>query len=175
MRIPIRQEQLDKLARKYLAERKAEGNGHQNPGPPPDSTDEEIITLCRKAKNAAKFSDLFDAGDASAYDGDESRADLALMGMLAFYTQEHAQLEQLFGASALGQRPKWRNRPDYRSRTIDKVLSHLGETYTPPRSRSRSPGNTGVSYDENDDLKQSIQAFSFSGRENPPPAWLDTR
>jgi hypothetical protein len=171
VKIPERQAQIDALTRKYLTEPKAEDNGHQDPGPTPDLTDEEIISLCRKAKNAAKFSDLNDDGDASAYDGDESRADLALMGMYAFYTQDHAQLERLFGASALGQRPKWRDRPDYRRRTIERVLSHVGETYTPPRSRSL--GSTGMRNDGNEDLKRSIRAISFSGREKPAPrGWI---
>src|SRR5215208_5405704 len=173
MRIPKRQEQLDGLTRKYLTEPKADENGQRHDPHTGVLSDEEIVAKLRGAKNAAKFSDLNDAGDTSAYDDDESKADQALMSMYAFYTQDQAQLERLFGDSAFGQRPKWRNRPDYRRRTIDKALSLVTETYTPPRSRSQSPGNTGVSYDGTDDLKQSIQAFSFSGREKPSPReWL---
>jgi hypothetical protein len=173
VKIPERQPLIDALTRKYLTDPPPkEENGHRDPGPSratQDLSDEEIITLCRKAKNAAKFSDLFDAGDASAYDGDDSRADLALMSMYAFYTRDPGQLEELFDASALGQRPKWRNRADYRRRTIDKALSHVTERYTPPRSRSHSLGNTGMRNEENDDLKEDIQALSFSGREKPGP------
>src|SRR5829696_10324184 len=109
MRIPERQEQLDRLTRKYLQEPKPEENGQRHDPHTSVLSDEEIVAKLRRAKNAAKFSDLNDAGDTAAYDGDESRADLALMGMFAFYTQDHAQLERLFGASALGQRPKWKN------------------------------------------------------------------
>src|SRR5215204_1540202 len=169
MRIPKRQDEFDALTRKYLREPKAEENGQRHDPHTSVLSDEEIVAKLRGAKNAAKFSDLNDAGDTSAYDGDESRADLAIMGMYAFYTQDQAQLERLFGDSALGQRPKWRNRPNYRRRTIDKALSLVTETYTPPRSRSQSLGNTGMRNDGNDDLKQSIQALSFSGREKPGP------
>src|SRR5215208_5357213 len=173
MRIPKRQEELDKLARKYLTEPKPKENGQRHDPHTDLLSDEEILTRCRKAKNAAKFSDLFDAGDASAYDGDDSSADLALVCILAFYTQDEDQLDRLFSRSALYRPDKWGKRPDYRRRTIDKALSLVTETYTPPRSRSQSPGNTGVSYDGTDDLKQSIQAFSFSGREKPSPReWL---
>src|SRR5215204_2283570 len=174
MRIPKRQDELDALTRKYLREPKDEhAQGQRHDRHTGVLSDEEIVAKLRGAKNAAKFSDLNDAGDTSAYDGDESRADLAIMGMYAFYTQDQAQLERLFGDSALGQRPKWRNRPNYRRRTIDKALSLVTETYTPPRSRSQSPGSTGVSYDGAEDLKQSIQALSFSGREKPGPReWL---
>ena len=62
-------------------------------------------------------------GDSSAYDGDESKADCALMGELARLTKNNAaQMEKFFGLSGLGQRDKWRDREDYRQRTIKKVL-----------------------------------------------------
>src|SRR5215203_6686969 len=169
MRIPKRQDELDALTRKYLREPKAEENGQRHDPHTSVLSDEEIVAKLRGAKNAAKFSDLNDAGDTSAYDDDESKADQALMSMYAFYTQDQAQLERLFGNSAFGQRPKWRNRADYRRRTIDKTVSLVTERYTPPRSRSQSLGDMGVSYDGTEDLKQSIQAFSFSGREKPGP------
>ena len=177
MKIPERQAQLDALTRKHLTkpEPRAEANSHKAADTAAFAhfTDEEVLGLCRKARNAAKFSDLNDAGDAATYGGDESRADLGLMGMYAFYTQDRAQLERLFGASALGQRDKWRNRPDYRRRTIDKALKRLGETYTPARSRSRSLGTTGMSNGNDHDLNRSFQALSFSGREKPGPReWL---
>ena len=100
-------------------------------------SDAEILDLCRRARNAAKFADLYDAGDAHRHHGgDDSRADQALASMFAFYTQDPAQLERLISGSALGQRPKWRNRPDYRRRTIDKALSGGRETYTQPLTTS---------------------------------------
>ncbi len=175
MDIPERQNELDALARKYLAdpEPPPSGNGHRPADPQQELSDEEIKSLCRKAKNAAKFSDLYDAGDASAYGGDESDADLGLLGILKFYTQDRAQLERLFDDSALGRRPKWRKRPDYRRRTIDMALSNVGERYTRARSRSHSLGNTGMRNDGNDDLKQSIQAQSFRGLAPPGPrGWI---
>ena len=133
MRIPERQAELDALARRYLTDPEPETNGssHRATAPPPELSDEEVIGVRRKARNAAKFSDLYDAGDTSSHEGDESRVDLALMSMFAFCTQDVVQLERLFDGSALGQRPKWRNRPDYRRRTIDKALRDLRETYTP--------------------------------------------
>jgi hypothetical protein len=134
------------------------------------------LSLCRKAKNAAKFSDLNDAGDTSAYDGDESRADLALVRMYAFYTQDPAQLERLFDASALGQRSKWRNRADYRRRTIAKVLSDLEETYTPPRDRSASANPTNSTNPTNSansaDWTNPITAAELMGMTFDPTRWV---
>jgi hypothetical protein len=92
-------------------------------------SDDEIIALCRKAQNAPKFVALYDNGDASLYDGDESRADEALACLLAFYTQDAAQLERLMNASALARREKWRQREDYRRRTIQKAISLTREHY----------------------------------------------
>ncbi len=137
MRIPERQAQLDALVYRYLTDPEPEPNGssHQAVDSQWNLSDNEVIALCRQAKNAAKFSDLYDTADASLYGGDQSRADLALISHFAFYTQDPAQLERLFDASARGQRSKWRNRRDYRHRTIDKALQELRETYTPRRHR----------------------------------------
>lgn len=141
MWIPDRQGELDALTREYLTDPEPNGNSYQAASPPPEFSDDEVVELCRKAKNAAKFSDLYDAGNTSLYQGDESRADLALISMFAFYTQETAQLERLFDGCPFGQRSKWKSRPDYRRRTIDKALRELTETYT-GRRHKRSTNTT---------------------------------
>ncbi len=179
MKIPKRQNEIDALTRKYLtpAADPPRENGRTSRTVPEVLSDAEIIALCRKAKNAARFADLFDAGNTAANNNNDSEADLALLGILKFYTQDYGQLERIFGVSALGQRSKWGKRADYRKKTIDKALSHVGDTYPKPRveirSRSRSLGNTVMSNDGNDNLKHSIQALSFSGREKPGPrGWI---
>jgi hypothetical protein len=133
------QDFLDRLADKLRDEQaKKNGSGdpqtnghgrpHQAAGAAP--SDEAVIERCRAAKNAAKFADLFDGGDVHRYHGgDDSVADLALLGILKLYTQDAAQLERIFSASALGKRSKWRDRPDYRRRTIEHALSNAGEVY----------------------------------------------
>lgn len=92
---------------------------------------ESIIRRIRKSKQAARFVSLFDNGDTSAYDGDDSAADMALMNMLPFWTNGNEEMmERIFSLSALGQREKWKRRPDYRQRTIDKALRDWnGERY----------------------------------------------
>ena len=117
----------------------AQTNGHARPRPTSSGpTDEMVIEKCRAAENAAKFEALFDRGDVHTYHGgDDSRADLALLGILKFYTQDEAQLEGLFSSSALGQREKWRRRGGYRKLTIDEALSEPGETYDWGRQGSR--------------------------------------
>jgi hypothetical protein len=109
---------------------KSESTPPQTIKPHHDSlTDDEIISLCRKAQNAPKFVSLYDNGDTSLYNGDESRADEALACIFAFYTKDAAQIERLMNASALARREKWRQREDYRRRTIQKALSLSREHY----------------------------------------------
>jgi len=132
------QDLIDKLERLMQAPstEAAQTNGHATPRATPGSPsgdavpDEHVIEKCRAAKNAAKFSDLFDHGNAHAHHGgDDSVADLALVGILAYWTQDEAQLERLVSSSALSHREKWRRRDDYRKRTIRKGLAEVGEVY----------------------------------------------
>src|SRR5687767_4531215 len=102
----------------------ARTNGHHS-----ELTDEEVISLARSARNTAKFEALWE-GDTSGYTS-HSEADQALISLLAFYTQDERQLDGLYRQSALC-REKWIERPDYRQRTIQRALSNLTETYTPP-------------------------------------------
>lgn len=103
--------------------------------PPPTGgcplADDELLDRIRWSKHGAKFSRLW-AGDTADYGGDESRADLALCGILAFWCHgDRERMERLFSQSALGQREKWHDRPDYRKRTIGKALSGQTEFYQP--------------------------------------------
>lgn len=91
--------------------------------------DAEILRLISRAKNGAKTAALW-AGDLSRYDGNESRADLALCSDLAFWTAgNHAQIDRLFRFSGL-MRPKWGDRPDYRTSTIDLAIRSTRNHYS---------------------------------------------
>lgn len=99
-----------------------------------DLDDDEIITLCERAGNSAKFSTLW-RGSTAGY-GSASEADLALCSILGFYTQDATQIERLVRRSGLN-REKW-DRVDYVARTIATALAGVRETYTPP-FKSLSP------------------------------------
>jgi hypothetical protein len=167
--IPERQAALDAFVQKYLISPESKPNDGVGHRLPLGGSDEEIIALCRKAKNAAKFSALYDGGDTSLHNNDDSRADMSLIDLMAFYTQDIDQLDRLFSNSALAQRSKSKSRPDYRRGTINKVLKDQGETYTPARSHSHSLSSLGMG----NEPEPKIQAFSFSGREKPAPrGWI---
>jgi len=105
-------------------------------------SDMEILGKLRRAKNSDKFIGFYHGGIAEG--GDHSETDIALIGVLAFYTQDPAQLDRLFRGSAL-MREKWDeiHRPadsaTYGQMTIEEVLSDTGrETYSGKR-----PGPSG--------------------------------
>jgi primase-polymerase (primpol)-like protein len=86
--------------------------------------DRQLLLRAAQARNGFKFARLW-AGDTSDYGGDDSRADLALLGMLLFWTGGDVQrADMLFRQSGL-MREKW-NRDDYRRMTLEK-LSAGGE------------------------------------------------
>lgn len=62
-------------------------------------------------------------GDLSDYKDDQSRADLGLLAILGrAFNRDRQKMEMVFGASKLGEREKWKRRPDYRNRTIARAL-----------------------------------------------------
>jgi hypothetical protein len=163
MQIPERQAELDAFLAEHFAdeEMQPETNGHRLYGAV-DLTDDEIIAKARKARNSAKFERLFDRGDISEYDNDDSRADLALLSMFAFYSQDHDQLDRLFRRSALC-RDKWLNREDYRWRTIDAAIKGLIETY---QASSPSPP---LRENDNDDDGATAEVVWLHQLEDPGP------
>jgi hypothetical protein len=108
-------------------------NGHHS-----ELTDEEVIDLARRAKNATKF-ELLRSGDTRGY-ASPSEAVQAYISLLAFYTQDEEQLDRLYRQSGLC-RQKWLDRPDYRHRTITRALSGLTETFTPDDGARMIVGN----------------------------------
>jgi putative DNA primase/helicase len=97
-------------------------------GTGPSLSDDDLLGRALSARNASKFAALW-SGDTSAYDDDDSRADLALCCELAFWTRDESQIDRLFRRSAL-YRSKW-ERDDYRDVTIAKALGATTEHWTP--------------------------------------------
>ncbi|MFC7514074.1 AAA family ATPase [Herbaspirillum sp. GCM10030257] len=79
-------------------------------------SDDEIIARAKRAGNGDKFTKLFD-GHFEEYPS-HSDADLALCNLLAYWTQEDAQIDTLFRRSGLFRLERW-----------DKVHSSDGATY----------------------------------------------
>ena len=116
--------------------------------------DTEVLKLMRSHSPAGAA--LFD-GDMSAYDGDHSRADLALANILLYWTDgDTGQADRLFKASAL-MRDKWEkvhyaNGDTYGDRTLAKAL----EAYEATRREFENRGEplTGDTYEQAVNAKQ---------------------
>ncbi len=100
----------------------------------PSMTNEELLERARHAKNGRRFSDLYDRGSWNSRYSSASEADMALTGMLAFYSQKEEQLIELLMASAL-YREKWKERENYLPTLVQKVLSTAQGTFQSPSIR----------------------------------------
>lgn len=102
----------------------------RKPQAPAQLEDQELVQKAKQFDDAGKFAQLWN-GDTSAYGDDHSRADLALVNKLAFWTGgDRSRIDRLFRQSGLC-REKWTKRPDYRERTINKALDGRTEFYEP--------------------------------------------
>jgi putative DNA primase/helicase len=93
--------------------------------------DAALLEAARNAANGEKFRALYDEGSLAYHGGDHSSADMALMTMLACFTGcDPERMERLFDGSALARRKKWRDRPDYRGRTVERAIRYCRAGYT---------------------------------------------
>lgn len=88
---------------------------------PERESDDALLDRALRAANGAKLSAHLNADWEAIGHTDHSAADMALLQMLAFYTDNNVQLKRLFLRSQLGQRDKATQRKDYVDRTIRKV------------------------------------------------------
>jgi putative DNA primase/helicase len=163
------QEAIDAFHAKYIARPQSSRPQRVNAGPPV-LLDDEVLSLARNAENGPKFRHLW-AGDTSEYGGDDSAADLSLLGILSFYSQDHNQLDRLFRRSGL-YREKW-ERADYRRRTIDKALNH-SKVYEPgsgftTSSRNGAGPRAADSTDSPTANRQTVGAVSAWPARKPLP------
>lgn len=89
-----------------------------------NASDLEVYNEAANASNGAKFLALWNGDIESYHGGDHSRADMALVDIIAFYTQDREQISRLFLSSGLGQRQKAK-REDYRQNMITKSFDKL--------------------------------------------------
>jgi hypothetical protein len=132
--IENRQEELQGVVRRVFGDPSA--NGHSQPVAMREQlqngfSDDEVIRKALAASNGERFSRLWE-GSTGDY-GSSSEADLALCGMLAFWTGgDAARIDTLFRRSGL-YRKKW-DRKDYRNRTIAEAISGKKEFYRAPKT-----------------------------------------
>ena len=130
-RVNDRTTEITAIHEAYIAD---DTNDNETPTPPADDSptdfsDDELIEYAMTAENGAKFDRLWN-GDTTEY-ASHSEADQALCNLLAFWTGgDPHRVERLFYESGLV-REKWRDREDYRDRTIRKAIQDCPAYYTP--------------------------------------------
>jgi putative DNA primase/helicase len=114
------------------------------PAPGVTASDTALLALAARASNGARFSALWD-GDTSAYNGDDSAADLALCNLLSFWTDRDSdRIDRLFRQSGL-MREKWdtrRGAQTYGDLTIARALEGCTEGYTGSCRAGAAPPTT---------------------------------
>ena len=122
-------------------------------------SDSEVIQKAQAASNGARFSRLWN-GDTSGY-GSHSEADLALCGMLAFWTGGDAsRIDSLFRQSGL-YRKKW-ERKDYRNRTITEALSGKTEFYKAPKTVKLADGTERNAEEKEERRNQADRLIGYA-------------
>lgn len=85
--------------------------------------DEEIYNQASRAQNGDKFGELWRGNWQGMY-ASQSEADFALVDILAFYSQNRAQIVRMFRQSALGKREK-AQREDYVAYMLNKCFDNI--------------------------------------------------
>ena len=95
-----------------------------------DMDDQTVIQKAMSAQNGARFQQLM-SGDTSGDGGDDSKADISLCNILAFYCGGPEQIDRIFRSSGL-MRPKWdekRGDTTYGRMTIDNAVQYVSSRY----------------------------------------------
>lgn len=144
--VQLRQGELDYLAARYFpVDPKPNGaNGHSNGVHKPELgiDDAELIQMARDdPRHGAEFSALFDRGDLTGHNNDDSAADQALANRLIYWTDhDKARADRLFRMSALW-RMKWderRGEQTYGELTLAKADRDVQGGYRPRPPRAKA-------------------------------------
>src|SRR5215211_3734864 len=161
-RIENRQEELRAVVRRVFGDEST--NGHTKPvaaSRPVNNglSDDEVIEKALAAANGTRFSRLW-YGDTEEY-GSHSEADLALCGMLAFWTGgDDARVDTLFRQSGL-YREKW-DRKDYRNKTITEALSGKTEFYKAPKTVKLEDGTEHKTEEKEERRNQADRLIGYA-------------
>ena len=156
------QEELRSVIRRVFGEESTNGHAKPDAGPEPVAShlsDDEVIERSLAASNGETFSRLW-VGDTSGY-GSHSEADLALCGMLAFWTGgDVARIDSLFRQSGL-YRKKW-ERKDYCNRTITEALRGKTEFYKAPKTVKLADGTEGKTEEKEERRNQADRLIGYA-------------
>jgi Fe2+ or Zn2+ uptake regulation protein len=166
------QQALMKLHRKTFGE--FDGSGGPAPTPEDDShvpkairklDDGQLLRRILRSQHNLRFARLYYGGDTSMHEGDDSAADLALCGVLAYWSGgDRERMDSMFRKSNL-MRTKWdeyRGERTYGELTIEKALE----------GKTESDFWNGPSLDAHQDGEAVVfTAAELEGMRFPEPRW----
>ncbi len=169
-----RQEQLERVVGRVFGSSAAGSeNGHGTDGSAPTPnclTDEELVWKASSASNGERFARLW-SGDTDGY-GSHSEADLALCGMLAFWTGgDPIRMDRLFRMSGL-YREKWK-RTSYRNGTISEALDGRTEFYEPPKTVELEDGTERLGSEEKEERRNQADRLIGYALEDVEELFVD--
>ena len=127
---------IDWLVQEHLSEpQRPTHTAERQPAATENLNAGEVTARIKASPQSAKFDALM-RGNTTGY-GSQSEADLALCGVITFWSQETAVIDAIFRQSAL-MRAKWDesrrgDKATYGQMTIEKALSGSRETHTRPQ------------------------------------------
>jgi len=131
VKVTAQQSALDWLHAKYFS-KPATGKKDTTSRVNPSLDDAALLDKASKASNGSAFASLY-LGDTSGHGGDASSADMALCGLLAFWTGGDAvAVDRLFRQSGL-MRDKWdtrRGETTYGAATVATAVANCKEFYS---------------------------------------------
>ena len=136
------QEAMDWLVGKYLKTKPQPKTQQQNRPPATDNRDTaDIQRLIDNSRQRGKYHALMQGNWEGQGYGSHSEADIGLISLLCFWTQDRRKLDAIFRQSRL-YRDKWdvKHRSDgatYGEMTIETALSQPRESYTPPKPKTQ--------------------------------------
>jgi len=108
----------------------------------------DVMRSIKESRNSDAFAALFKGtweSEIPELNGDHSRADSKLLSILWWHSGGHRDVaEEIFSASACGQRDKWTSRKDYRDRTWRMVSDGEPKTWTGPSEEPEDVGSAGT-------------------------------
>ena len=138
------------------------GDCYAGQGIPPVENIELVYFLISKFADT-HFRQLW-MGDSSQYENDDSRVDLALLGLFGrAFNGDTDKMVRFFNASVPGHRDKWVNREDYRKLTLAKATSGMSMTNTAWQKFVDQPRHSIEFHSEPpaEDVKAKWTAFDY--------------
>jgi hypothetical protein len=109
--------------------------------------DDQILRRILRSQHNLRFARLYYGGDTSMHEGDDSAADLALCGALAYWSGgDRERMDRMFRRSGL-MRPKWdewRGKDTYGELTIGKALEGKTDFWNGPSLDAHQDGEAEV-------------------------------